>query len=133
MQSKFPLKQKSTDLGVIADPIIAIEILTKYGYQSLDFIVDTGADCSMLPKSMAAIIGINLNKARKMYFGGIEGKGVLTYISEVTIKIIGKPIKITCAFSSNEQCPFILGRKDVFAKFNILFDNENRLIQFTEI
>ena len=132
MPVKFPLKQKSTDLGVISDPIIPIDILTKYGYQSLDFLVDTGADCSMMPKSMAKIIGINLNKLPQMHFGGIESKGVLTYIAEVTIKIIHKPIKITCALSSNEQCPFILGRKDIFDKYNILFNNKNRVIKLSE-
>jgi hypothetical protein len=31
------------------------------------------------------------------------------------------------------ECPFILGRKGIFKKFNILFDIKNSLIKFTEI
>ena len=133
MRSDFPLQQKSSDLGIIPEPIVPIEILTKYGFQKFDFLVDTGADCSMMPKSMAKIIGIELKELPIMHFGGIEGKMVVTFIVKITIKITKKPIRITCALSNNDQCPFILGRKDIFNKLNILFDNKRDKIVFTEI
>ena len=133
MRADFPLQHKSSDLGTIPEPIVPIEILTKYGFQRFDFLVDTGADCSMMPKSMAKIIGMELKELSTMHFGGIEGKTVETFIARMTIKITKKPIQVTCALSSNDQCPFILGRKDIFNRFDILFDNKNDKIVFTEI
>ena len=133
MQAKFPLQQKATELGLISDPVVPIEVLTRTGYQKFDFIVDTGADCSIMPKSVAKDLAVDIRKAVKMHFGGIEGRSILTYIVKITVKITKTPIAITCALSSNEQCPFILGRKDVFSRYNILFDNKSKTINFVSI
>ena len=133
MPVKFPLKTKTTDLGVVSDPVISIGVLTRHGYLNFDFLVDTGADYTMMPKTMAPILGIRLDGLPKVQFGGIEGKGVLTYITYITVKIDDKSEKMTCALSSNDQCPFILGRKDVFSKHSIFFDNQKKFIKFISI
>ena len=133
MRSEFSLNQKHTELGLIPDPIIPVAVLTMYGYQKFDFLVDTGADCSMMPKSVAQDLGIKLSSLPVMHFRGIEGKGISVYLTKITIKITNIPVKITCTLSSNEQSPFILGRKDIFNKFNIFFDNRSKVIAFTDI
>ena len=130
MRSNFPLNQKRTQLGIIPDPVIPIFVLTKYGYQKFDFLVDTGADCTIMPKSVVGDLDIDLSILPKMQFCGIEGRSITAYIAKITIKITNTPIEITCALSSNEKSPFILGRKDIFSKFNISFDNKNKLVKF---
>jgi len=132
MRSNFPLNQKRTQLGIIPDPVIPVSVLTKYGYQKFDFLVDTGADCSIMPKSVAKDLDIDLSTLPKMRFCGIEGKSITAYITKITIKITHTPIEITCALSTNEKSPFILGRKDIFSKFNIAFDNKNKLVKFIQ-
>jgi predicted aspartyl protease len=130
MRAEFPLKWKSTQLGAIADPVILIPVLTKYGYQNFDFLVDTGADCSIMPCSVTEDLDIELSSLPRMRFSGIEGRSVLAYITKITVKITNTPIEITCALSTNEKSPFILGRKDIFSHFNISFNNKNKLIRF---
>jgi len=133
MRSEFPLNQKHTRLGIIPDPVIPIPVLTKCGYQKFDFLVDTGADCSIMPESVAQDLGIDVGSLPKMHFSGIEGGTINGYIAKITVKITATPIKITCALSTNKKSPFILGRKDVFSKFNIVFDNKNKNIKFISI
>ena len=130
MSSNFPLNQKRTQIGIISDPVVPIAVLTKYGYQRFDFLVDTGADCTIIPKSVAGDLDIDLSALPKMRFCGIEGKSITAYLTKITIKITNTPIEITCALSSNERSPFILGRKDIFSNFNISFDNKNGLVRF---
>lgn len=133
MQSEFPLNQKRTELGAIPDPVVPIPVLTIHGYQKFDFLVDTGADCSIMPKSVAKDLGIKLSSLPVMRFCGTEGKGIAAYLAKITVKITDRPVEIVCALSSNEKSPFILGRKDIFSIFTIVFDNKNKIIKFVDI
>lgn len=117
-------------MGIIPDPVIPIHVLTKHGYQQFDFLVDTGADCSIMPASVAVDLDTDVTKLPKMYFTGIEGGNILAYVAKITVKITATPIVLTCALSTQKKTPFILGRKDIFSEFNILFDNRNNLIRF---
>ena len=114
MSIKFPLSEKLISLGRVIDPIITLPILTKFGWKQFDFIVDSGADCTMLPKSAAKLLDIDINTCKKDRFFGIEGKGVTVYISEITVKIGKKMLALSCVFSEIEITPFILGRLDFF-------------------
>jgi len=46
---EFPLVNKRTSFGIVPDSLIPVEVLTKFGYQSLEFLLDTGGDFTMLP------------------------------------------------------------------------------------
>lgn len=135
MRASFPLSYKyDPDFGVLSEPIIPTLILTKSGeYQLYDFILDTGADCSILPKTIAGDLGIDIKALPKISFKGIEGNTINAYLTKITLKITKTPIKVTCALSCNEKSPFILGRKDIFSHFNILFDNKGKQIRFISI
>ena len=133
MPIKFPLGKKRISLGTVADPIVTLPVQTKFGYENFDFLLDTGADCTMLPKSLADELGIDLSRVKKERFYGIEGEGILVYIGRITLKIGKRPLRIRCVFSEKETTPFILGRMDIFSHFSIFFDNKNKFTQFIEI
>lgn len=86
-----------------------------------------------MPKTVAQDLDIKLDSLPIMHFKGIEGGYIVAYLTKVTMKITNTPVKVTCALSSNEKSPFILGRKDIFSHFNILFDNRNKEIIFTHL
>jgi len=78
MPVDFPLGSKVIAWGRVAHPIIPLPVLTRMGYVSFDFLVDTGADCSMLPAAIAETeLGINLARCPQDLFFGIEGTGVI--------------------------------------------------------
>ncbi|MFH1563071.1 MAG: aspartyl protease family protein [Nitrospirota bacterium] len=133
MSIEFPLLEKRTHLGVIPDPKIDILILEKSGYAPYRFLLDTGADCTMMPSSAAEDLDIDLNRCPIDRSYGIEGNGVKVYISQITAKIGDYELTIKCLFSEKETTPYLLGRIDIFSHFNITFDNEQKKIILTPI
>ena len=133
MSIEFPLVNKRTSFGVIPDSLIPVEVLTKFGYQSLEFALDTGADFTMLPNHMVKVSNVDLSTCPQSRSYGIEGDGVKVYASQIQIKIGQVELKVRCLFSERETTPYIPGRADVFSRFNIVFDNRNKKIKLTEI
>ena len=134
MSVEFPFGTKVISLGRIADPVIPILVRTQRGYLPFDFLIDTGADCSMIPASIAETeLGVRLSQCPQDLFFGIEGTGVRVYRGSLSLKIGTHPLRVRCVFSTHEHCPLILGRMDVFRHFSITFDNCRNVIRFTKI
>mgnify|MGYP001562700439 CR=1 FL=1 len=129
----FPLKDKITSLGFVPDPKVTILVLTKYGYEPFTFLLDTGADCTMAPASLAEDIGIDLQTCPTVRSCGIEGQGMIAYVSKIKVMIGSHELEIKCLFSEKETTPYILGRMDIFSHFNITFDNANKVIMLSKI
>lgn len=132
MPIEFPLQRKKTPFGTVSNPLIDIHVMTLFGYIPFQFILDTGADCSKLPKSVSELIGIDLLDCPQTEFYGISGILINVYVSKIQIKIANHPLTIQCIFTEDENTPFILGRMDFFKKFNILIDNKNQKIKLTK-
>ncbi len=131
---EFPLLEKKTNLGALPDVKIPIYILTKYGYQPISFLLDTGADFTMLPVNWAELLDIDLTSCSQEHSYGIEGgKGVAVWLGKIRVKICRHELDIRCLFSENPACPYILGRADIFTHFNILFDNKTKEIKLAKI
>lgn len=134
MPIEFPLGTKVISLGRVAEPVVPLWLRTRQGYLPFDFLVDTGADCSMLPAAIAETdLGINLARCPQEIFFGIEGTGVRVYRGRITLKIGPHPLQVRCVFSPHEHTPLILGRLDLFRHFSITFDNRRHRIRFTKL
>jgi hypothetical protein len=134
MPIEFPIGTKIISLGRVADPVIPLLVLTRKGYVPFDFLIDTGADCSMIPASIAETeLGVNLARCPKDVFFGIEGTGVRVYRGWLSLKIGPHPLRVRCVFSLHEHSPLILGRMDLFRHFTLRFDNHQRVIRFTTL
>ncbi|PIV39923.1 MAG: hypothetical protein COS29_00030 [Candidatus Omnitrophica bacterium CG02_land_8_20_14_3_00__42_8] len=131
---EFPLLEKNTTLGRLPDVKIPVLLKSKFGYQPSRFLLDTGADFSMLPAHIAEWLGIDLASCPKNRSSGIEGgKGVAVWLAKIQVKICRYELEIRCLFSENPACPYILGRADIFTHFNILFDNHANKIKLIKI
>lgn len=133
MSIEFPLSNVDTKFGIIPTPLLTISVLTKFGYQSYQFLFDTGADFTMLPRYTAEDIGINLKTLPHTHSYGIENKGIKVYIGNIKIKLGAEELKIKCLFSEKDTTPFLLGRIDIFSHFNIIFDNKHKKVTFIPI
>ena len=134
MPVDFPLGSKVIAWGRVAHPIIPLPVLTRMGYVSFDFLVDTGADCSMIPATIATTdLGVTLAQCPQETFVGIEGRGVRVFRGWLSLKIGPSPVRVRCVFSPREHTPLILGRLDVFRQFSITFDNHRHRIRFTRL
>lgn len=134
MPVEFPIGTKVISLGRVANPVIPILLCTQRGYLPFDFLIDTGADCSIIPASIAeAELGVKLSRCPQEIFFGIEGTGVRVHRGWLSLNIGGHPLRVRCVFSTHEHCPLILGRMDLFRHFSITFDNRRHVIRFTKL
>ncbi len=129
----FPLEEIQTAFGRISIPRIPIEVRTVFGYQTYHFLLDTGADFTMVPRLMAADLGIDLSRCRRLRSLGIEGRAVMVYLSTMRIKLARWEFDLKCLISEKDSTPFILGRMDIFNRFSIFFDNRHKQIVLTKI
>lgn len=133
MSINFPIIYKRTRFGVIPDAIIRVEVLTKFGYQAMQFIFDTGADFTMLPHHMAELMGIDLKHCPQGISYGIEGHGVRIFMSPIQVKIGHVDCKVRCLFSEKEDTPYLLGRADILSLFKFTYDFSEKKIKFTKV
>lgn len=128
---EFPILPKITVFGTIPDALIPAILQTLRGPLPLQFILDTGADFTMLPHHMADLVGVDLKKVPSGWSLGIEGKGIKTWIGHIEVAIGPYLVPLRCLFSSNDETPYLLGRADLFSAFLIAFDTRKRKIRLT--
>ena len=115
-----------------------------------EVLLDSGADISILPISIAGILGIDLSDCETRQYHGVGGGIVLGYLTEVQIGIthlggidpdvdgyilakdgeIFLPV-ISVAFVDDDS-NYILGRTDVFDLFDLDFTSDTVMIQVAD-
>ena len=133
MPIEFPLPEKRTPFGLLPDPKITISVRTRSGYLPYRFLLDTGADVSMVPFGMAADLGIDVSRCPPGECSGIEGRLLVVYHAHIAIRVGGVDLSLPCLVSGSDATPFLLGRAGLFSRFNILFDNQRQRIILTEM
>jgi len=126
---KIPYPKASTIFGEVGYPGLIVEVwLNTIGYQPFEFILDPGADCTMLPRYMANLVGVQILPPPDTYIHGITGQGMPAYKGQVKLKIESEEFEIRCLFTESNRTPFLLGRVDFFTLFDVHFDNRNNQI-----
>ena len=109
----------------------------KYEETAGSALVDTGADETLLPLSMAVAMGFKFDLERdKVMWDGAGGKQFAVYRSPVPIELILKSVgfrdyswKAYIHFTV-EQPTILIGRKGFLDNFLVTFDGKNRLTTF---
>lgn len=96
-----------------------------------EFLIDSGADYTLIPKSAATILGIDYNKIPNQKtkietanLQSIQAKKIKLFfiINDIKFKI---PVLI-----SEEEGECLLGRKGIFENFNITFKEKDQEVIF---
>ena len=126
----FPYQFKFITDGKILNPLLYLPLKIKDGWRNTWFLLDSGADTTMLPLSMAKRLGLSYDSNKKGKLLGIGDKSFDGYLGFIIIKIGQKELKVRCDFIDAEDSTLLLGRLDIFDKFNINFDTTNKKIVF---
>ena len=129
----FPYQYKHIEYGKIINPLILLPVKSEWGWQNLWFIVDSGADTTMLPLSLAKKFGFSCNPDKKIKLFGIGEQAVFASPGEIICQINGDEIKTRSYFTHSDNSSLLLGRLDIFDKFSIMFDAEKQQIVFSKI
>ncbi|MBI2611718.1 retroviral-like aspartic protease family protein [Candidatus Gottesmanbacteria bacterium] len=125
---EYPFEFIKVDkLGILFYPVVSIELLTIYGFKKFDFLVDTGADVTTIPSSVASLLHVNLNKLPKSITVGIGGVEVAVKETFLPIRIDKFNLKIRVNITEGGSA-FLLGKKDVFENmFSLRLDSVKKL------
>ena len=130
----FPYNYKNIKEGKILNPILTIPIKTKIGWLDTLFLLDSGADTTMLTLPMAKRLGLQFNLKQKTRLFGIGDIGVYAYAGQVTLKFNQRfELTVRCYYINAEDSTLLLGRLDVFDKFNIFFNTSNQQVVFNPL
>lgn len=126
----FPYQYKKIEYGKVFNPYISVPVRASWGWQNLWFLVDSGADTTMLTLSLAKQLKIpfNINKETKIF--GIGEKSIVAFPGNITLKLGDNIIEARSYLIDAEDSTLLLGRLDIFDRFNIYFDTTNQKVVF---
>jgi|SRR3990167_5755148 len=130
MSFKYPYQFRFFNNHKIPYPIVTIFLNTIRGRRAFSFIMDTGADNLTLPLYMITLLGIEKKSLQESQSQGIGKELVKTWETKIHIDFCKSTFPVHCSFTDNNKTPFLLGKEDIFDKFNIVFDNNKQITIF---
>ena len=113
-------------------PGLVVEVRLDSGkYQSFEFILDSGADCTVVPHYMATMTGNHLSPIPDAHMTGVAGISMPVYKGNLSLRIQQTEFNVRCLFTESDNTPFLIGRVDFFTTFKILFDGDKCSIVLT--
>ncbi len=143
-QSSLPLDKtvvvntKYTDTywqsyGEVFEPLVSVPIyFPEDGFKSEEFLLDSGAVVSSLPRERAAELGLSLAKLPRIVFGGFGGTTSFGYQSNIKIMVGGDEVSIPVVFTESEGTKPILGRSGFFEQYSVIFNARSRRIEIVK-
>lgn len=129
----FPYQYKQIDYGKIINPLTYIAVQASWGWQPLWFLLDSGADTTLLTLPLAKSLGLDFDITKKTHLFGIGEKSVIAYPGKVTLRLGEEQLDVRCYFIEAKESTLLLGRLDIFDKFNILFNTRKGQINLYPI
>ncbi|MEK6887919.1 MAG: hypothetical protein AABX14_03165 [Candidatus Aenigmatarchaeota archaeon] len=124
------IEKESRILGHVLKPLISIEILSKddlwYGLDEV--LVDTGADITLIPKSVGEVLVGDITSGKKAAIKGITPFELIIYIHNLKMKVMNKEIETSIAIADSDDVPAVLGRFMALDLFNAEFLKGKELI-----
>lgn len=77
---------------------------------------------------MATVLGIDLKSLKKSQARGINKTKVAIWEGAIPVAFCGLTFDVHVSFTDNNKTPLLLGKQDIFDRFNILFNNDNQEI-----
>ncbi|MBM3238823.1 hypothetical protein FJZ31_21240 [Candidatus Poribacteria bacterium] len=96
-------------------------------------LVDTGAYLSMMPYQVGVELGLTISEDEIFEAGGAGGASIPHVVKEVEIQIGDYSINARIGWALTDEVPLILGRLDVFDKFDIEFSQSRRKVIFRKM
>jgi len=94
-----------------------------------NFLADTGADISVLPKSLGTLIVGNIKSQKKYQISGLTtNDNADMHIHKLSVKIGNKTFRTDFAISNSDDVPPTLGRIGALDKFQIIYDKGKKMV-----
>lgn len=112
-------------------PVIPVEFRGAGRWQKLWVYVDSGASFTVLHTFEARRLGVNLSKCKKFMIVVAGDRKIPVFQKTMRMRIGRKTFPAEVGFCRALGGTFnILGRKDVFEKFKVTFDDKRNVVTF---
>ena len=130
MEIEFDFRDESSGLfGRIKRPVAKIILINKHKKIPQIFYVDSGADITLVPRSIGEILDLdNPKPSETIDIKGIGEKGVPMVLRKLTIQLGDFLIDSRIGWALIEDVPLLLGREDFFKYFDIIFARNRKTI-----
>lgn len=130
MEVEFDFREEQSKIfGPILRPVARIYFVNGGIEYPEHVYVDSGADISLIPKSIGDILGFIIEKTDQITeIKGIGERGVPIIIKETKIRIGEKLLETRIAWALIEDVPLLLGRTDIFNLFDICFKKNKKTV-----
>ena len=129
---KFPyIERESRIFGHILKPMIDIEIFSKtYGvwYGLNEVLVDTGADITLIPKSVGEILVSEIKNKKRAAIKGITPFELIVYIHMLKMRVANKEFQTKVAIAESDDVPAVLGRFGALDIFDAAFIKGKKVV-----
>jgi hypothetical protein len=130
MEVEFAFRREGSDLfGSIWRPVARVIVIHRRRRVPQLFYVDSGADVSLIPKSVGDLLGLKLNSPKEIQeIKGIGERGVPIVIRRLQLQVGSKVFSARVAWCLLEEVPLLLGRLDCFRLFEIAFRRDRTTV-----
>ncbi len=118
--------------GSVPEAALVLPLQTPNGRIDQEFLLDTGAVVSSLPREMADKIGYDLAKLQRQTFKGFGNTTSFAYNAEMIVHFDKKEITLPVVFTEAQGSKALLGRKGLIDKFTILVDHKTQMVEIRE-
>src|SRR5712672_2102746 len=89
---EFPYSRRPGQHRTLLFPAVPAEVLLPLGFHPIRPLLDSGADCSMLPRYIGELIGLNFARLPVKTITGIEGRSIRGFKAFVRLRIDKLPL-----------------------------------------
>jgi len=131
MEMEFSYREERSRLtGVIYRPVAKIEFRSSVGWVPEWIYVDSGADITLIPRSLGDLLGFEISTEAIQEIWGVGESRIPVIIQNIGIKLGGHVFDSRVAWALIEEVPPLLGRMDVFDEFEIIFKQNEKKVVF---
>lgn len=129
----FKYQKEQSALGDVLRPVAKIALRAGKRKIEVPMYIDSGADISMIPLRFGRALGLEekIDGIRQMR--GISGKSVPYVLKTVEMTIGDVDLSAEIAWALVEGAPLLLGRRDIFKRFRIIFDEARGRVEFVSV
>ena len=118
-------KETSALFGSIGRPVARLIVIHRRRRVPQLFYVDSGADITLIPKSVGDLLGLTLASPKKIHeIKGVGERGVPIVIRRLRLQVGSKVFPARVGWCLLEEVPLLLGRLDCFRLFEISFRHD---------
>lgn len=117
------------------EPIVPLEIKSKNGeWIELHAYIDSGAAVSVFHSDHAELLGLTIQKGRKIFLTVGNGEEIPAYVHKIPVRFAGKEFSAEVSFSRSLGVGTnLLGLASFFDKFSICFYHRKKCVKIKEL